>query len=102
VAVSLLFELSHSDAPSGTILQPGIVGAIVGERSIAVMGLSPSKPDQERFPTGSLRVIAAGYSRTGTESMTVALEKLLGGPVAHGGTQGIYRTDGMLSQSISP
>ncbi|KKZ65394.1 hypothetical protein EMCG_08774 [[Emmonsia] crescens] len=35
----------------------------------------------------SLKVIGAGYSRTGTLSMALALEKLLDGPVMHGDSQ---------------
>ncbi|KAI6256352.1 hypothetical protein MCOR28_004683 [Pyricularia oryzae] len=38
-------------------------------------------------PGCTLQVIGAGFSRTGTVSMALALEKLLGGPVCHGGTQ---------------
>ncbi|KAK8043656.1 hypothetical protein PG993_006086 [Apiospora rasikravindrae] len=48
------------------------------------MGGSLSKPDPSRV---SLEVIGAGYSRTGTSSMQLALEKLVGGPIYHGGTQ---------------
>ncbi|CAM1503152.1 Fc.00g079280.m01.CDS01 [Cosmosporella sp. VM-42] len=43
--------------------------------------------------TRSLRVIGAGYSRTGTLSMALALEKLLDGPVMHGGSQLLGRED---------
>ncbi|XXH02667.1 hypothetical protein Hte_009049 [Hypoxylon texense] len=48
------------------------------------------------IPTDPLRkvhVIAAGYSRTGTVSMSLALAKLLDGPVLHGGTQILVRDD---------
>ncbi|KAK8075147.1 hypothetical protein PG997_009810 [Apiospora hydei] len=48
------------------------------------MGGSLSKPDPSR---SSLEVIGAGYSRTGTSSMQLALEKLVDGPIYHGGTQ---------------
>jgi hypothetical protein len=54
------------------------------------MGGKPSKPD----PSRSMEVISAGYGRTGTESMQLALERLLEGPVQHGGTNAINRTDG--------
>ncbi|PHH74842.1 hypothetical protein CDD82_4745 [Ophiocordyceps australis] len=47
------------------------------------MGGLPSVP---KDPSRSLQVIGAGYSRTGTVSMALALEKLLDGPVLHGGT----------------
>lgn len=47
------------------------------------MGGALSKPD----PAATLQVIGAGYSRTGTSSLQLALEKLVGGPVYHGGTQ---------------
>jgi len=47
------------------------------------MGGVPSIPSD---PSRSLKVIGAGYSRTGTLSMALALEKLLDGPVMHGGS----------------
>ncbi|PNY26920.1 Uncharacterized protein TCAP_03149 [Tolypocladium capitatum] len=47
------------------------------------MGAVPSVPTDR---SQSLQVIGAGYPRTGTVSMTIALEKLLGGPVMHSGT----------------
>ncbi|KAI0595403.1 hypothetical protein F4775DRAFT_605079 [Biscogniauxia sp. FL1348] len=40
-----------------------------------------------------VQVISAGYSRTGTLSMSLALAKLLDGPVLHGGTQILMRED---------
>lgn len=49
------------------------------------------------IPTDSSRtvqVISAGYSRTGTVSMSMALDKLLDGPILHGGTQIFVRDDG--------
>ncbi|KAE9372773.1 hypothetical protein N431DRAFT_339932 [Stipitochalara longipes BDJ] len=54
------------------------------------MGGIPSVPTD---PTRSLRIIGAGYSRTGTLSMALALEKLLDGPVMHGGSQLLGRED---------
>lgn len=48
----------------------------------------PTDPDR------TLEVIGAGYARTGTVSMALALEKLLDGPVCHGGTQLLGREDG--------
>ena len=48
------------------------------------MGGSLSKPDPTRT---TLEVVGAGYSRTGTSSVQLALEQLLEGPVYHGGTQ---------------
>ncbi|KAI1337757.1 P-loop containing nucleoside triphosphate hydrolase protein [Xylariaceae sp. FL0016] len=47
------------------------------------MGGTLSKPDPTRTPL----IIGAGYSRTGTSSLQLALEKLINGPVYHGGTQ---------------
>lgn len=59
----------------------------------ADMGGVPSVPtDRSR----TIEVIGAGYSRTGTVSMTLALEKLLDGPVMHGGTQMVGREDAYL------
>ncbi|KAI0172542.1 P-loop containing nucleoside triphosphate hydrolase protein [Hypoxylon sp. FL1284] len=44
-------------------------------------------------PSRRVQVIAAGYPRTGTVSMALALEKLLDGPACHGGTQIMQRHD---------
>lgn len=46
--------------------------------------------------TRKIQVIGAGFSRTGTVSMSLALEKLLDGPVMHGGTQIFGREDAYL------
>ncbi|KYK59151.1 NAD dependent epimerase/dehydratase [Drechmeria coniospora] len=54
------------------------------------MGGVPSMPSDR---TRTLQVIGAGYSRTGTVSMALALEKLLDGPVMHGGTHLFGRED---------
>ncbi|KAJ4408409.1 hypothetical protein N0V82_009708 [Gnomoniopsis sp. IMI 355080] len=53
------------------------------------MGGAPSKPDASR----TVEVIGAGYSKTGTLSMQLALETLLQGPVMHGGTHLLKRED---------
>ena len=45
-------------------------------------------------PSRRIQVISAGYSRTGTVSMSLALAKLVDGPVLHGGTQILTREDG--------
>ncbi|UKZ70855.1 uncharacterized protein TrAtP1_011824 [Trichoderma atroviride] len=51
------------------------------------MGGVPSIPtDKSR----TVQVISAGYSRTGTVSMALALEKLLDGPVMHGGNAFVW------------
>lgn len=57
------------------------------------MGGALSKPD----PAATLQVVGAGYSRTGTSSLQLALAKLVDGPIYHGGTQ-IWMSgdDGML------
>ncbi|KAJ2976520.1 hypothetical protein NQ176_g4908 [Zarea fungicola] len=54
------------------------------------MGNSPSIPTD---PRQQVQVIGAGFSRTGTGSFTMAMEKLLGGPAFHGGSQCIGRED---------
>jgi len=54
------------------------------------MGAAPSIPTD---PSRTVQVIGAGFSRTGTVSMQMALEILLKGPVLHGGTQIIARED---------
>ena len=43
-----------------------------------------------------VQVISAGYSRTGTVSISLALAKLLDGPILHGDTQILVRGDGKL------
>jgi hypothetical protein len=63
-----------------------------------IMGGVPSVPTD---PDKSLQVIGAGFARTGTVSMALALEKILDGPVCHGGTQLLGREDGKDSLSLS-
>lgn len=48
-------------------------------------------------PSREVQVISAGYSRTGTVSMSMALDKLLDGPILHGGTQILIRGDDYCS-----
>lgn len=48
-------------------------------------------------PLREVQVISAGYSRTGTVSMSMALDKLLDGPILHGGTQILIRGDDYCS-----
>ncbi|KAI1402636.1 P-loop containing nucleoside triphosphate hydrolase protein [Hypoxylon fuscum] len=48
-------------------------------------------------PSRKVQVIAAGYSRTGTVSTSLALAKLVDGPVLHGGTQVLVRDDDYCS-----
>lgn len=67
--------------------------------STTKMGGVPSVPtDRSR----KIEVIGAGYSRTGTVSMSLALEKLLDGPVMHGGTQIFGREDCKAEPPLSP
>ncbi|KAI2627123.1 P-loop containing nucleoside triphosphate hydrolase protein [Xylaria nigripes] len=54
------------------------------------MGALPSVP-QDR--SRKVQVICAGYSRTGTSTMALAIGKLLNGPFFHGGTQILKRED---------
>ena len=49
-------------------------------------------------PSRKVQVISAGYSRTGTVSMSLALAKLLDGPILHGGTQILIRDDGKFDE----
>lgn len=44
-------------------------------RALVAMGGIPSKPDPARFDC--VQVIGAGFSRTGTNSLQLALEKIL-------------------------
>ena len=55
------------------------------------MGAVPSIP---RDRSRQLEVIGAGYGRTGTSAISMALEQLLDGPVMHGGSQILAREDG--------
>ncbi|KAI0537902.1 P-loop containing nucleoside triphosphate hydrolase protein [Xylaria digitata] len=54
------------------------------------MGGVPSVP---RDPSRKVQVICAGYARTGTSTMALAVEQLLKGPFLHGGTQVLNRED---------
>lgn len=56
------------------------------------MGGVPSVP---RDRSRKVQVICAGYARTGTSTMALAVEQLLDGPFLHGGTQVLNREDGM-------
>jgi len=57
------------------------------------MGQQPSIPtDLSR----EVQVIGAGFSRTGTVSFALALEKLLKGPVCHSGTAILRREEGLF------
>ncbi|KAF7536873.1 hypothetical protein G7054_g4141 [Neopestalotiopsis clavispora] len=51
-------------------------------------------------PSRKVQVISAGWSRTGTVSMSLALDKLLDGPICHGGTQILVRDDDYCSTWI--
>jgi hypothetical protein len=53
------------------------------------MGGVASIPTDER----DVQVISAAYSRTGTVSMSLALDKILEGPILHGGNQILTRDD---------
>lgn len=64
--------------------------------------LSMSYLDDQNRPKDknrSLRVIGAGFSRTGTLSFTMAIERLLNGPVCHGGTACLNREEGQYPPS---
>ncbi|ETS02523.1 hypothetical protein M419DRAFT_78321 [Trichoderma reesei RUT C-30] len=62
------------------------------------MGGVPSVPTD---PDKSLQVIGAGFARTGTVSMALALEKILDGPVCHGGTQLLGREDDYVQKWLA-
>ncbi|PTB62341.1 hypothetical protein BBK36DRAFT_1129459 [Trichoderma citrinoviride] len=62
------------------------------------MGGVPSVPTD---PNRSLQVIGAGFARTGTVSMALALEKILDGPVCHGGTQLLGREDAYVQKWLA-
>jgi hypothetical protein len=54
------------------------------------MGVVPSKPD----PSAQMQVIGASWPRSGTLSLMLALEKLLDGPVTHGGARNLHGAEG--------
>lgn len=58
------------------------------------MGGTPSKPN----PSTRMEVIGAGYPRTGTLSMAIAIEKLLQKPVVHGGSR-TFGGEGCMANS---
>ena len=66
--------------------------------SVLYSNTSSSSQNDRISPKGRrpFRVIGAGLSRTGTLSFTVALEKLLMGPVCHGGTVILAREECMF------
>ncbi|KAH8898633.1 NAD(P)-binding protein [Thozetella sp. PMI_491] len=78
------------------ILDALVESAEKGKVPIVIMGGVPSKAD----PSKTLQVIGAGYSRTGTVSMQIALEKLLDGPVCHGATHVLSREAEYLKKWI--
>ncbi len=55
------------------------------------MGQDASKPTDL---SPELKVIGAGFSRTGTVTLALALKRLLKGPVCHGGTAILKREEG--------
>ncbi|KAI1418932.1 P-loop containing nucleoside triphosphate hydrolase protein [Xylaria sp. FL1777] len=61
------------------------------------MGGVPSVP---RDPSRKVQVICAGYARTGTSTMALAIEQLLQGPCLHGGTQLLNREDAYCKKWI--
>ncbi|KAJ5035646.1 uncharacterized protein L3040_008111 [Drepanopeziza brunnea f. sp. 'multigermtubi'] len=62
------------------------------------MGQQPSIPtDLSR----ELQVIGAGFSRTGTVSFAMALERLLSGPVCHSGTAILLREEAYVQKWIA-
>ncbi|KAJ4397444.1 hypothetical protein N0V93_001672 [Gnomoniopsis smithogilvyi] len=72
----------------GFALEPHWKDGVV--HPLATMGGVASIPTD---PSQKVQVISAGYSRTGTVSMSMALDKLLEGPILHGGTQILVRDD---------
>ncbi|ETS73814.1 hypothetical protein PFICI_14760 [Pestalotiopsis fici W106-1] len=60
------------------------------------MGGTASKPDYTR----NFEVLGAGFSRTGTLSLQIALEKLLQGPVVHGATGLLTRPESFIKNWV--
>ena len=61
------------------------------------MGQHPSSPPE---PSKQIQVISAGMSRTGTVSFALALERLLDGPVYHGGEALAIREESHIKKWI--
>src|SRR5436190_21833694 len=78
--VTLLYQLQYTDAS---------------------MALSEKYGEIPKDLSRSIQVIGAGYSRTGTVSLSLALEKLLRGPVCHSGSACILREEGMANPYVS-
>ena len=79
------------------ITRPPTSGRYQNTRSNTDMGGVESIPTD---PSQRVQVISAGYSRTGTVSMSLAVAKLVDGPVFHGGTQILTRDDGKQAPMI--
>lgn len=58
------------------------------------MGLYKKYSETPQDLSRSIQVIGAGYSRTGTVSFSLALERLLNGPVCHSGATTLLREEG--------
>jgi hypothetical protein len=63
------------------------------------MGIAPSIATDSK---PRLKVIGAGYIRTGTLSFSKACEELLDGPAWHGGAQILHREDGENPNNLPP
>ncbi|KAH9996999.1 hypothetical protein F4779DRAFT_622991 [Xylariaceae sp. FL0662B] len=61
------------------------------------MGVSASIPAN---PSQKIEVIGAGFSRTGSAALALALEQLLDGPVMHGGSQMVHREDAYMRKMV--
>lgn len=85
------FDMCGYKKPNSSFIVSRILLSSTKFEYIVDMGGVPSIPTDH---TRRLQVIGAGYSRTGTVTMQLALEKLLDGPVLHGGTQILSREDG--------
>ncbi|RDW92312.1 hypothetical protein BP5796_01706 [Coleophoma crateriformis] len=63
----------------------------------AIASSEAPPPDPKR----TLQVIGAGYSRTATVSFTLALEKLLKGPVCHTGSASLVREEAFMKRWLT-
>ncbi|KAI1084575.1 hypothetical protein F5B20DRAFT_567989 [Whalleya microplaca] len=61
------------------------------------MGASASIPTNQ---LQKIEVIGAGFSRTGSAALALALEQLLDGPVMHGGSQMVHREDAYMKKMV--
>jgi hypothetical protein len=69
---------------------------VVYNNTIDLLSPLQSNPPPSTSPARSIKVIGAGLSRTATVSFTLALARLLRGPVCHCGSASLLREEGFI------